>query len=322
MPNIITHGLFAKAVYEEIQNDELKNIIKEYPREFIIGSNGPDFLFFYKLFQKKYLPVRDLGSLVHAQNTNAFFQMAFELINQEQDETIKKAMISYVTGHLCHWALDSHAHPYIFYKTGAYSGISTSFHHRFESMMDAMMLKIIRKENIKTFKFYLLAKQSPYTVEAVSRIYTPIMKEVYGKDLSKKQIKDALNDWYRIQTYLYDPTCSKTKLLQTVEKKKNSLWYLSGNVVPVDINPNYDVLNEKKDEWCYPTDSSKTSHESFMEIYERAKNDLLDILHHIEDKTYVLNHINNLSYDTGESEYKEMIHFDIIYGEKENYEDI
>ena len=55
MPNIITHGLFAKAVYDEISDHKLKEIIKEFPREYIIGSNGPDFLFFYKFFQKNML---------------------------------------------------------------------------------------------------------------------------------------------------------------------------------------------------------------------------------------------------------------------------
>ncbi|MGN1344057.1 MAG: zinc dependent phospholipase C family protein [Traorella sp.] len=322
MPNIITHGLFAKAVYDEIQDDNLKQIIKEFPREFVIGSNGPDFLFFYKLFQKKALPIRELGSLVHSEKTNAFYNQAFDLISQEKNETIQKAMISYICGHLCHWALDSHAHPYINYKTGSYSGMSVSFHHRFESMMDAMMLKKIRKENIKSFKFYLLARQSSYSVEAISRIYTPIMRDVYGKELSKKQIKDALDDWYHIQTYLYDPTCTKTKILQTFERKKNALWYFSGNVVPVQINPKYDVLNEEKKEWCYPTDNTKVSNESFMEIYDRAKNDILEIFAHFDDKEYVLFHLNNLSYDTGESELKKMIYFDIIYGEDGNYEDI
>lgn len=314
MPNIITHGLFAKAVLDEINHVTLKEIIQKHPREFIIGSNGPDFFFFYKFFQKKYAPIRHIGSLVHSHKIHDFYDLAFDLIHEEKDEILKEAMTSYLAGHLCHWALDSRAHPYINYKTGSYSGISESWHHRFESMMDAMLLKKLRNESIKTYKFYLLAKQSPLTLEVISKFYIPIVKVNYDFDLTQKQIKDALNDWYKIQTYLYDPTLMKTKILKLYEKKTNHEWLYSGNVVPVEIDPTYDVLNEKKKEWCYPTDPTKVSHESFMEIYMRAKKDICEILNAFENKDFVLSKINNASYDTGESCDKEMKVFDYIYG--------
>ena len=51
-----------------------------------------------------------------------------------------------------------------------------------------------------------------------------------------------------------------------------------------------------------------------MEIYERASVLAIDILNHINDKEYMLSHINNASYDTGESELKELMYFDYIYG--------
>lgn len=319
MPNIITHGLFAKAVHEKINDSELKQIIEAHPREFIIGSNGPDFFFFYKFFQKEYASIRHIGSIVHSSKINEFYDMAFHLIEKENDTTIKHAMIAYLAGHLCHWALDSRAHPYINYKTGSYSGISESWHHRFESMLDAMMLQRIKNETIQTFKFYLLAKQSNLSLQAISNIYIPIVKEVYHFDLTEKQIKDALDDWYKIQTYLYDPTKIKTKILQLYEKSIKKPWLYSGNVIPVQIDHTYDVMNEQKKEWCYPTDNTKKSTESFMDIFMRAKKDACDIFNHIHDKTYVLTKINNESYDTGECEEKELKYFDYIYGgEHEN----
>ena len=315
MPNIITHGLFAKAVYDEISDQKLKEIIKEFPREYIIGSNGPDFLFFYKFFQKKYAPVRELGSKVHAGHVNEFYDLAFDLIQNEKDATLQKAMISYVAGHLCHWALDSRAHPYIFYKTGSYSGLSASMHHRFESMMDAMMLMKIRHETIKTFKFYLLAKQSPYSVQAVAAIYVPIIETVFHEKITAKEIKDALDDWYSLQNWLYDPKGVKTRLLKAYEKKAGRPWLFSGNVVPYKIDKTYDILNEKKEVWCHSTDETKISHESFMEIFERAKKDVLNIFEHHSEKEFVLSQIGNASYDTQESEPKEMKHFNLIYGD-------
>lgn len=316
MPNIITHGLFAKAVYDQLNQPLLKKTITEYPREFIIGSNGPDFLFFYRLFQKKHENIRAIGNRLHSSNTNDFYGLALDIIEKCEDKTLKDAMTSYIAGHLCHWALDSHTHPYIFYKTGAYSGPSASMHHRFESMLDAMMLKKIKNESIKTFRFYLLAKQSEYSVKAISALYVPIVKQIFEIEISEKEIKDALNDWYKIQTWLYDPKGIKTKLLRQYEKKVNWPWLFSGNVVPFEIDNTYDILNEQKKEWKMPTDDTKTSKESFMEIYHRAKHDVIEILNCLDDKEKVVSLLHNASYDTGESELKEMKYFDLIYGEQ------
>ena len=224
-------------------------------------------------------------------------------------------MTSYVAGHLCHWALDSRAHPYIFYKTGSYSGLSASMHHRFESMMDAMMLMKLRHETIRTFKFYLLAKQSPYSAEAVANIYVPIIETIFHEKISAKEIKDALDDWYKLQNWLYDPKGVKTRILKAYEQKAGHPWLFSGNVVPYKIDETYDVLNEKKEIWCHPTDETKVSHESFMEIFERAKKDVLDILEHLNEKDVVLSLLGNASYDTQESEPKEMKYFNLIYGD-------
>ena len=106
MPSIITHGLFAKNVLDHLNDKKLIQIIKKHPREFIIGSNGPDFFFFYKIFNSKAKKIRDVGNFVHSLSINDFFLNAFEIIENEEDLILKEAMTSYMIGHLCHWALD------------------------------------------------------------------------------------------------------------------------------------------------------------------------------------------------------------------------
>lgn len=315
MPNIITHGLFAKSVLEKTQNNELKSIIQSFPREFVIGSNGPDFFFFYKFFQKKYENIRNIGNIAHSEKINDFYETAYQIIQNETDGINKKAMISYLCGHLCHWALDSHTHPYIFYKTGFYSELGASMHHRFESMLDAMMLKKFRNETIRTFKFYLLSKQSPYSIKAISSLYVPICHKVFNIEITEKHIKDALDDWYKIQTYLYDPKGVKTKILKVYEKKVNHPYLYSGNVIPTDIDLTYDVLNENHSLWLYPTNKEKTSNESFIEIYNRACDIACDLLNHFDNGEHMLQVLDNKTYDTGENTPKEMKYFDLIYGD-------
>lgn len=315
MPNIITHCLFGEDVLNQLHSNETKEILKNNYQEFMIGCNGPDFFFFYKFFKKQYASFRELGSLVHAQQVNHFYEIAIQQINSQQNSTMKAAMSAYVMGHLCHWALDSSAHPYIFYKTGKYSGLSESMHHRFESMLDAMMLKEKKGLTIQQFDFPSLSKTSPNSVKAIANIYIPIMKEVYNETITEKQIQDALNDWYHIQKLLKDPTGIKTKILKCYEKQKQHPWLYSGNIIPSKIDETYDVLNLQKKQWCYPVDETKISHETFIEIYNRAS--LLAVLviecmHNIHELSQI---IDNRSYDTGSNERKDMVNFDLIYGD-------
>ena len=56
----------------------------------------------------------------------------------------------------------------------------------------------------------------------------------------KGLFKDALNDWYQILNFIYDPHQAKIKLLKVYEKAKDSPWLFSGNVIPLEIDESYD----------------------------------------------------------------------------------
>lgn len=47
MPNIITHKLFAEEVYKRTKKKDIKDLLEKHFQIYYIGSNGPDFLFFY-----------------------------------------------------------------------------------------------------------------------------------------------------------------------------------------------------------------------------------------------------------------------------------
>ena len=141
MPNLITHTIFARKVFENLEDSKYKTWISENKKEYTIGTNGPDFLFFHDLFplwKKQDRKIANIGSKIHAKNINLFFETAIDVYTKETDETIKKAMAAYICGHYLHWQLDSIMHPYVVYRTGFKEKNSSSYHHRFESMMDTM----------------------------------------------------------------------------------------------------------------------------------------------------------------------------------------
>lgn len=315
MPNIITHYLFATSVKKKLNNEEVLNAIKEYPQEYTIGSNGPDFLFFYHFFSKseEYGKVRKIGNELHGGYINKFYEMALNAYRQERDEDVRQAMLSYLAGHLCHWALDSTTHPYIFYRTGDCHGKSASMHHRFESMMDAMMLKNLLDTDIRKFPYYSLARSGLISDRVISNIYEPVARELFQVQLGKSEIRDCLAEWERILKLTYDPKGWKAKVVGLYEKKVNHPYLYRGNIVPASIDPTYDVLNEKKMEWNYPVDEARKSNASFMELFNEAIDLAIDCINAIYDEDKLMNLLDDKTYDMGVSGNREMVSFDLIY---------
>ena len=113
-------------------------------QEYRIGCNGPDFLFFHDilpLWKKQNKRVSRIGGKIHQENINLFYKIAIQIYHDEKDLTIKEALASYICGHFLHWRLDSIMHPYVVYRTGFNEPTSSGYHHRFESMMDTILLK-------------------------------------------------------------------------------------------------------------------------------------------------------------------------------------
>ena len=63
MPNIITHKLFAHRVFQQCDKLDIKTMIEKHLQLFYIGSNGPDFLFFYHMQPKDMLKEHSLNHI-------------------------------------------------------------------------------------------------------------------------------------------------------------------------------------------------------------------------------------------------------------------
>lgn len=322
MPNIITHTLFAQEIFDKV--DENTHDLFE-PRLHLleIGSNGPDFLFFHGMNPKDFFKKSDLrvsGSMFHAGHVNEFYQKALISIRNEVDEEIKKDMITYVCGHLCHWALDATSHPYVFYRTGTCKGKSAWYHHRFESLMDAIMLKVKKECTIKDFKFYEISDASKEETRAIARIYVPAIRQILGFEIKPHQIMESLKDWHFIESLFYDASGDKLKALQTLETFTKAYNSLSGYIVPNEPDDPYDVMNLLHTRWVHPSDDTMVSTESFFDLYDKAQLLAMEairlFLAACENPDLdgdLLNLIQDRNYNLGTNDHKEMINFDLIY---------
>ena len=241
-------------------------------------------------------------------------------IRNEQDEDIKKDMMTYVCGHLCHWALDATSHPYVFYRTGPCKGKSAWYHHRFESLLDAIMLKVKRECTIEDFKFYEVCDVTKEQARAIARIYVPTIRQILGFDIKPHQILESLNDWHFIETLFYDASGDKLKALQTLETFTKAYNSLSGYIVPNHPDDPYDVMNLLHTRWVHPSDSSFVSTESFFDLYDCAQLLAMEAIRlflaacqnpDLDEDLLLL--IKDRNYNLGVSNKAEMTNFDLIF---------
>lgn len=325
MPNVVAHGLMALDVYNQLEQSRVKSAIHKFPKAYLLGSNGPDILFYYNVFpwqnQKLNQKVADYGHIIHETKINAFYNVAAEFILRIQDETRQEILISYLAGHLQHWALDTLAHPFVFYRSGELKGETRYDHYRYESMLDALMLMYVKGRKLTDTQAKRFVDVSLEERRVIASFYQRILQKVFGIVENQEVIESAIASSKAVLNYLYDPHIVKLPLIKAYEKAINKPWAFSSHVVSSKIDAKYDVLNLKHEVWSNPTDINDTSTQSFVDLYNESIGlgiEGIDVLNEVlEGKRREFDaYLKGQRYDTGRQEGVEMKYFDSIYLKK------
>ncbi len=275
MPATITHAYFAKDVFDILPED-IKNRIN-CSRIKMFGQST-DSLLFYNLFSifpgKK---IRNFQYYFHTNKTQEFF---INLVNYIKDNNLQNDMdvCSYLAGMICHYALDSIIHPYIFYKTGVFDKKRpdtykyNNVHAFMEIFIDNDMIK--RRDNVNPYNFKMgqfcfntkkfsskLDKVIDYSFKKTFNIDN--MSNIYYKSL--KQMKYSLNLFRR------DPSGLKKniyKLIDTFTPK--SMFRFEAISYHYPLVDKHNFLNSNHQTWRNPTTYNRTSNESFIDLYLKA----------------------------------------------------
>ena len=134
MPSTYAHYRMGQEVYKKLPALE-RATIKRHKELYDIGLHGPDILFYYKPLAV--CSINKQGYDMHARSGKEFFAKAGKLF-LEADDDDKEAMLAYIYGYCCHFALDVSCHGYIDEKI-AKDGVS---HTEIEVEFDrSLMLK-------------------------------------------------------------------------------------------------------------------------------------------------------------------------------------
>ena len=176
---------------------------------------------------------------------------------------------SYVWGFVCHYSLDSIAHPYINWlaaqmvKQRPWETTST-LHGQVESALDAIVLRAETGKLPSEVPLGKLFPKNEGVERKIAHLYRYVLFTLYGEDVSEELLVQAMDDSHRVFSLVTDRTGLKRKLISRLERGKPS--NISSHIVPLTEEDDVDYANVSNASW-----GDEGSCQSFFELYGEAQ---------------------------------------------------
>ena len=276
MPAIITHNTFGHEVYSTLY--EFIGGSRDEADAFLLGNQGPDPLF-YAVVNPRLASVNRLGSIMHDEHpTDLLVALKRSIATiAHADQSTARA---YALGFLCHYLLDSTAHPFIFGQQFALcdAGVEgltrengSDVHALIESELDELVLTCRRDATIKTFNpAKCTLNAAPHVLDVISGMYAYVAREVYGMVIPADTFKASVRAFRAVQALFYSPSGFKHNALGRVETLVRPYsFYRAMSHRNVERTAS-DFDNREHAPWENPY-TGETSRLSFFELFDQAK---------------------------------------------------
>jgi hypothetical protein len=161
VPKEITHWWLASEVLSSLEECPLLAQLLERNRDvFLLGSVGPDFLFYY-LYGSELTLFREAAMVLHGSDggdTLAVLAKTAEVYaavlengvwpEGENGNNLAEAVWAFLFGYVCHVAADSVFHPLVLYCAGKGSARALYQHYLFETVLDLYVTDTLRPEGL------------------------------------------------------------------------------------------------------------------------------------------------------------------------------
>lgn len=317
MPYVYAHAFCGERTLDLISNDTnssaervMRDKLFANQSLFLFGCQGPDPWFYHNsspfMRNRSYA---DFGDLLHRQNIDGTFSAMLNSVLA--DDTDRR--FAYFAGYLCHYALDTAAHPYVVHRTQ-----EARFHTPFEAAIDIALLKE-KGETLLTMPLKSLLAPIPAApfaalhIAAAKAMNYPLPEEAaIEPPLHMVKLLPALSDPYGLKLPLYK---ALERLLGKKDAITNKLFYPNVGAKVMD------VLNRAHASWQAPW-SEELCIDSFFDIMENAAKKAAEYTTIAYDAVYgdlplarALEKIGALSFDTG-LDYRidpKMLHFNCAF---------
>jgi len=311
MPSNTTHYIFSEDVYKNLDEDSKKRINKS-KTIYNTFAQSHDLLFFYIFDRKNSKTIKDLGHHAHHYNTQSYLLNIIKEIKKNKLENNSDA-IAYLYGVITHYVLDTHCHPYIFYKTGVYRKYQKwthkykGEHTHIEKELDAIYYK---KYFNKPYNKCNLNKEIIKKVdlsENLQDLISKVYKDTYNVDNVGYFMNKSIKRLRHVNTLLvHDPIGIKKCLYYIAKslsfKKLRGIPYYSNFI----LKPKPSWLNNEHKEWNHPCFKDKKYTYSFDDLFKKSTIDAIKIINEVNKVLYgtkkieeLKKSIPNIDYSTG-----------------------
>lgn len=253
MPYNYTHALVGLTALKQ-SNERVRALAGEHFGAFLSGTMGPDPYFGDEMPKPLFGPCRKI--VADRLHTLDMREIAAVMLPLAADSPAKQA---YVLGFLCHFLLDTNAHPYI---EARFSGKA---HTPAEIQIDLMMADRLSEPGVPAppKEFY----RTPALAE-LDALHAALAQKLLGFG-EKGAFARSFHKWMRVNTISYDPHNRKLRFFTGMERLFRTPGKLTGFLVAHHPDPG-DRLNLSRAVWRAPWRPEQARTESFPELFEHA----------------------------------------------------
>ena len=274
MPAAISHTLMAETVLDQWKGPSL---VKD---AFLLGSQGPDFLFFHRLPMRKGTPLFRYGSALHRTHVCITLQKMRQYMEDHPQK--RDIILSYCLGFLCHYSLDRTAHPFIlsgveWWASQPKAMSKPLIHSYLETLLDVILLR--REKGIAPIDFPLkqVIPKSPELWNEVGGLYAFLLQELYQVEESPQVLAQAVHDARTCMGFLHDGSSFKRPAFQMLERLLHKGPLVSAHIRPLMEPDDYDYANVERGIWRAPGQEMDRE-ESFFDLFDRSVEEALTMM--------------------------------------------
>lgn len=253
MPYNFTHALVGLTALKQ-SNEAVATLISAHMGEFLVGTMGPDPYFGDSMPRPLFAACRvDMAEKLHVLDARTLFSTMLPLAGSND------ALRAYVLGFLCHFLLDTTAHPYI---EARFFG---SAHTPAEIQMDLMMTSRVQSPGVpaRPHVFYHTDQ-----LRALDGLHAALANALFS-DHTPGIFARGFRKWILINAITYDPNNYKRKFFGRIERWFHAEGKITNFLVSRHPDPD-DRLNLSHATWRAPWDEANARNESFVDLFDHA----------------------------------------------------
>lgn len=270
MADFVSHHLFGEQA-QSVFPAPVQELIGKHPVSFRWGCQGPDPLFYRKILLGS--PLHKLGNRMHSEKTDELFAALARGVHCLTG-TAQETAAAYFYGFVCHYALDSEIHPYVYCRQEQIRSAdaklhASAVHCQIESDIDYLIYERAYHAPVTNFRPAGLYALPAEEKAVLAVLLHAVLENVYGEDVPVRDLRRSFDEMLSWENFFYAEKRTVYRSAQKLERLAGRGALLTGHM-KVE-RPAWDALNEQHTPWHNLWRLEETRTDSVPELFGLAR---------------------------------------------------